>query len=125
MKDISQSRRRAHHFGLRAEWIASFWLMAKGYQILARRFTAKRGEVDLVVLRGSTVAFVEVKARENIDDANAAIDSRKIRRISRAAGYWIARNPWSMNYTLRGDAVLIAPLRLPRHIVSAYILTID
>ena len=108
-----------------AEWVASFWLRAKGYRILGRRFAAKRGEIDLIVLRGSTVAFVEVKARENIDDTHIAIGNQKIRRISWAARYWVTRNPWAMDYTLRGDAVLIAPFRLPRHIVSAYTLKID
>ncbi len=118
-------RRRAYLFGLRAEWVASLWLNAKGYRVLARRFVINGGEIDLVVQRGSTIAFVEVKARENLDDAACAIDAVKIRRISRAARVWLTRNPWTAGLTHRGDAVFIAPRRLPRHTVCAYTLSLD
>jgi putative endonuclease len=125
MKDVTQSRRRAHLFGLRAEWIACLWLMAKGYRTLARRYSVKGGEIDLIVMRGSTIAFVEVKARANLFDAEIAIDALKIARIARAARHWTARNPWAMQYDLSGDAIYLAPGRLPRHIASAYTLPID
>jgi putative endonuclease len=118
-------RRRAHVFGLRAEWIAAAWLLAKGYRVLARRFLVKGGEIDLVVQRGDAIAFVEVKAREEIDDALDAIREVKRRRISRAARAWLARNPWAASATLRGDAVFVAPGRLPRHAVEAYRLDLD
>jgi putative endonuclease len=118
-------RRRAHVFGLRAEWIAAAWLLAKGYRVLARRFLVKGGEIDLVVQRGDAIAFVEVKAREEIDDALDAIREVKRRRISRAARAWLARNPWAAGATLRGDAVFVAPGRLPRHAVEAYRLDLD
>jgi putative endonuclease len=118
-------RRRAHRFGLQAEWVASLWLNAKGYRVLARRYIVKGGEIDLIVRRGSTIAFVEVKAREDIDAAACAIDRVKIRRISRAARVWLTRNAWAAGLTFRGDAVFIAPRRLPRHTVCAYTLSLD
>jgi putative endonuclease len=99
--------------------------MAKGYRLLARRFVVSGGEIDLVMLRGDTIAFVEVKARCDIDDAAHAIREVKCRRLSRAARVWMTRNPWSVGWTLRGDAVFIAPWRLPRHAAAAYRLTLD
>ncbi len=119
------TRRRAHAFGLRAEWIAAAWLLAKGYRVLERRFLVKGGEIDLVVRRGDAIVFVEVKAREDIDDALDAIREVKRRRISRAARAWLSRNPWAAGATLRGDAVFVAPGRLPRHAVEAYRLDLD
>jgi len=119
------ARRRAHLFGLRAEAIAALLLGLKGYRVLARRFSVSGGEIDLVVLRGQTIAFVEVKARDDLDDAASAILETKRRRISRAARVWLARNPWAAGATLRGDAVFIAPGRLPRHLVAAYRLDLD
>ncbi len=106
------ARRRAHLFGLRAEAIAALLMRLKGYRVLARRFVVSGGEIDLVVLRGQTIAFVEVKARDNLDDAASAIVEAKRRRISRAARVWLARNPWAAGATLRGDAVFIAPSSL-------------
>jgi putative endonuclease len=121
-----KARRLARrHFGLRAEWIAAALLIAKGYRILARRFIVAGGEIDLVARRGGAIAFVEVKARRELDRALLAIDPIKRRRIAAAARIWLTRNPWAMQATLRGDAVLIAPMSLPRHVVAAFDLELE
>ena len=119
------ARRRAHLFGLHAESIAALLLRLKGYQVIARRFAAGGGEIDLVARRGATIAFVEVKARDDLDAAAEAITAAKRRRVSRAARVWLARNPWAAALNLRGDAVFIAPGRLPRHLAAAYSLRLD
>ena len=119
------ARRRAHLFGLRAETIATLFLRVKGYRVLARRFVVSGGEIDIVAQRGQTIAFVEVKARNRLDDAASAILETKRRRISRAARVWLTRNPWAVGATLRGDAVFVAPGRLPRHLGAAYRLDLD
>ena len=124
MRD-SRARRRAHVFGLRAEWIAAVWLIAKGYRVLARRFVVRGGEIDLVVQRGQTIAFVEVKARGDLDEAAGSIHELKRRRLSWAVRIWVTRNPWAVGSILRGDAVFIAPGRLPRNTVEAYTLNLD
>ena len=121
----SSARLRAHVYGLRAEWIAAAWLMVKGYRVLARRFVVKGGEIDLVVQRGRTIAFVEVKARGDLEQAAIALREVKRRRLSWAARIWLTRNPWAVGATLRGDAVFIAPGRLPRHAPEAYTLDLD
>jgi len=121
----AKARRRAHRFGLRAESIAALLLRLKGYQVLELRFAAAGGEIDLVARRGATIAFVEVKARDDLDAAAAAISETKRRRVSRAARVWLARNPWAAGLNLRGDAVFVAPWRLPRHIAAAYRLDLD
>jgi putative endonuclease len=120
----SAAKLRANLFGLRAEWIATAWLLARGYRILARNFVVKGGEIDIVVQGGETIAFVEVKARREYEQAVTSIQETKRRRISRAARAWLSRNPWAHASILRGDAVFISPWRLPHHAVAAYILTI-
>ncbi len=95
-------------------------LMLKGYRPLARRFAASGGEIDLVVRRGRTVAFVEVKARASLDAAATAIDARKRARMSRAVRAWLARHPLPADATLRADAVFVAPRRWPRHLPNAF-----
>ena len=117
---MSRDRRAAHRFGLSAETRAALWLRLKGYRIHARRFAAMGGEIDLIVSRGSVVAFVEVKARESLDEAMSSITYVKRRRISRATANWLARNPWAGARTLRGDAVFIARGKLPRHREAAF-----
>ncbi len=108
--------------GLRAETLAALWLRLKSYEILDRNFCAAGGEIDIVARRGETVAFVEVKARPRLEQAQQAIGARKTARISRAARYWLARNPWAADLALRGDAVFVAPWRPPLHVEDAFTL---
>ena len=123
--DPSAKRRTAHRYGLKAETVAAVLLTLKGYSILAKRYSAHGGEIDLIARRGRVVAFVEVKARADLDAALDAIGPAKRRRIGRAARAWLARNPWAAGFTLRGDAVFVAPRRLPRHAPAAYRLEVD
>ena len=120
-----EAKRRAHRWGLRAEWLAAALLAMKGYRILARKFVVAGGEIDLIARRGDVVAFVEVKARPSFDEALMAIGPVKKRRIARAARIWLTRNPAAMQASLRGDAVLIAPRRWPRHVEAAFELELE
>ncbi|MCP1556904.1 UNVERIFIED_ORG: putative endonuclease [Methylobacterium sp. SuP10 SLI 274] len=118
--DPGARRRATHGRGLSAEGLALLVLMLKGYRPLARRFAAAGGEIDLIVRRGRTIAFVEVKARATLDAAATAIDARKRARLSRAARAWLARHPLAADATLRADAVFVAPRRWPRHLPNAF-----
>ncbi|RME64422.1 MAG: hypothetical protein D6782_08320 [Alphaproteobacteria bacterium] len=74
------------------------------------------GEIDLVCTRKGVLVFVEVKARPHLDDAAAAITPRQLARIRRAAAHFRARHPRLGMLDCRIDALLVAPLRLPRHL---------
>jgi putative endonuclease len=114
------SRRAAFRLGHRAETIAAWLLRCKGYKILARRYKTPAGEIDLVARRGRFVAFVEVKARPTLDAAIESIRHTQRSRIVRAGEMFLSRNPQYVNHFLRFDAILIAPGRLPRHLISAF-----
>jgi putative endonuclease len=124
VKSAAARRRAAFVRGHVAEAAALALLLAKGYRPLARRFAAAGGEVDLIVRRGDTIAFVEVKARGLMADALAAITATKRRRFSRAARAWLARHPGSAGKTWRADAVFVAPWSMPRHLEAAFELEI-
>ncbi len=53
--------RRNHRAGLAAEDIAARWYEARGAVVLARRWRAAEGEIDLIVRDGDCLVFVEVK----------------------------------------------------------------
>jgi len=124
VKSAAARRRAAFVRGHVAEAAALALLLAKGYRPLARRFAAAGGEVDLIVRRGDTIAFVEVKARGLMADALAAITATKRRRFSRAARAWLARHPGSAGKTWRADAVFVAPWSMPRYLEAAFELEI-
>jgi len=116
----SRRARRSGLTGRRSEWLAILWLSAKGYRLLARRFGGKGGEIDLIVKRRRTVAFVEVKARGTIEDALTAITPEKRRLVELRIRQWLAQNPWAMDHHLRADALFLAPRRWPRHVPAAF-----
>ncbi len=116
----SRRARRSGLTGRRGELLAVLWLAAKGYWPLSRRFGGKGGEIDLIVKRGRTIAFVEVKARGVLDDALVAITPRKRRLVELRIRHWLSRNPWALDHDLRADAVFLAPWRRPRHVPGAF-----
>jgi len=113
-------RQVAFALGLSAESRAAAMLIAKGYRIVARRFRSPVGEIDIVARRRRTLIFVEVKARERLDDAAEAVIKRQQRRIIAAAEAWLATHPDDVNCDIRFDVMLVAPKSLPRHIVAAF-----
>jgi len=110
--------------GLWAERLAAVWLQLKGWRVLARRHAGKRGsgigEVDLIVRRGSVLAFVEIKFRPSLTQAAFAISTNQKKRIVRGAKAFISANPQMSNLTIRFDAVLVFPRSFPRHLPNAW-----
>jgi putative endonuclease len=125
MRNAADHRRATFSRGHIAETAALGALLVKGYRPLARRFAAAGGEVDLIVARGDTIAFVEVKARALMEDAFAAITATKRRRFSRAVRVWLSRHPGAAQKTWRADAVFVAPWRWPVHVEAAFEIEMD
>lgn len=113
------SRARAERHGRSSETLAAWYLRLKGWRILARRVKTPRGEVDIVARRGRTVAFVEVKWRRSAAELGLAIDEYRLRRVA-AASEAIAHRFARAGDDRRIDVLLLAPGRLPRHIVNAW-----
>jgi putative endonuclease len=110
----------AFRTGISAEARAAAYLMAKGYRILANRFRTPYGEIDIVARRRNLLAFIEVKARATLDDAAYAVTPRQQARIINAAQAWLMAHPEHVEFEQRFNALLIAPRRLPRHLLAAF-----
>ncbi len=119
-KLASPARVAAFRTGVSAESRAAALLMAKGYRILAKRFRTRYGEIDLVARKRNLLVFIEVKARASLDEAAYAVTPRQQARIIDAAQAWLMTHPEHAEFDLRFDVVLIAPRRLPRHLLAAF-----
>ena len=113
-------RKTGHARGLTAETIAALYLRCKGYRILERRFRTPLGEIDIIARRGGAVAFIEVKLRKTHDAAAEAIHAHNQARVRQAAALYLARHPEYAGLETRFDALMLAPGRLPQHIVNAF-----
>ena len=85
------SRQRTGRSG---EWIALGLLWLKGHRLRHRNWRGGGGELDLVMARGRTVVFVEVKTRSSDDfgGAAAAVHAAKRQRLVRAASAYLSRH---------------------------------
>ena len=102
-----------HIIGELGEKLVALWLESKNYQILARRWRCRWGEIDLIALEQSsnTLVFIEVKTRSrNNWDAEGilAIDLRKQQKIEKTAQMFLAQNPQLVDFPCRFDVALVS-----------------
>lgn len=113
---LKSERQARHRRGHASERLAAVSLMLKGYRILARRYKATTGEIDLIACRGRDLVFVEVKQRASHLACEAAISTTQRQRLRRAANTWLARNPRFHRHAMHFDAIFVTPYRWPRHV---------
>ncbi len=99
---------KRYETGLSGEELAEAYLCQKGMTILARRYRAEDGEIDLILQDGECVVFAEVKYRPQ-SRAGAglnAITPAKQRRMTHAAMFYLVENDWTER-PVRFDAIEI------------------
>jgi putative endonuclease len=107
----------ARSVGVRGEALAARWYEHKGYEVLARNWRCRDGEIDLVARSGSCVVFCEVKTRstDGFGTGSESVTLAKQRRIRRLAASWLSElappsdRPW---FDVRFDVVSITGGRL-------------
>jgi putative endonuclease len=121
MTPVRSARGTAARFaGRRAEVLAAVWLMAKGYRILGFRLKTRQAEIDLLALRGRTLAVVEVKRRASLLAALETVTLDQRTRLRRAGAALAASRPALAGAAVRLDLIALAPGKLPRHIPDAW-----
>lgn len=110
--DVTRKRRIAERAGRLAEWRVMLAYLLRGYEIVAHRYKAPVGEIDLIMRRRDTVVFVEVKARPTLEDALAAVRPAARRRIARAADAFMARRPRFAGAGMRYDIAAVIGWRV-------------
>ena len=108
--------------GRAGEAAAALVLEAEGYRLLARNFRGPSGELDIVALRGDTIAFVEVKSWSalGLEDLADSIGARKRRRIVETSKIFLARNRQYSSMRARYDVLLMRDGIVARRIESAF-----
>jgi putative endonuclease len=110
--------------GVTGEQVAERWLRRRGWRVIQRRFRSGHRDIDLIAELGSTVAFIEVKARSGREfgDPVEAVNWKKRRELLRSAHCWIDRHGRSgevyrfdvIGVLMDGDVVRI------RHVENAF-----
>ncbi|MEM6603408.1 MAG: YraN family protein [Pseudomonadota bacterium] len=83
-EDMGISRPKKYYNDLKgrlAEIYVLCFLTLKGYRLVKRRFKNKYGEIDLLMRKGQNLIAVEVKFRQNMENALLSIMPHQRHRI--------------------------------------------
>lgn len=95
----------AQRDGAKAERMVMWYLVFRGYRLLEHNYTIGHKEIDLIMRKRGTIAFVEVKARRKIDGRfppHLSVDAVKRKNIVSAAKVYVLREKLS-GFILRFD----------------------
>jgi putative endonuclease len=93
--------------GLQSELTAQRFLESKGFVALARNYRCKLGEIDLIMLDGAVLVFIEVRYRKSRGYGSAidTIDARKQTRIRNTARHFLHTHQRFHDHCCRFDVL--------------------
>lgn len=84
-------------------------LKNKGLKVIERNFNSRYGEIDLIMLDGDTLAFIEVRFRANTAHGSGAetVDYRKQQKIIKTAQFFLQQSKKYQQLNCRFDVVSV------------------
>ncbi|SDN42485.1 YraN family protein [Acetanaerobacterium elongatum] len=81
--------------GNKGEGYAAEYLKNNGYNTLARNYSSRYGEVDIIASKDEFIVFVEVKTRNSrcAYSPREAVDIAKMRKITKTALCYLQEHP--------------------------------
>lgn len=95
--------------GIQAEKQVELTLRARGMHSLAHRWKTRWGEIDLIMGDGTTLVFVEVKARPTPAAGLYALTPKQYTRIVQAGQWFMAQHPHHTWADQRIDLAVCTP----------------
>lgn len=97
--------------GVDGEDAVFFYLLRKGYTVVARRWSSGEvpGDVDLIAWEGPVLCFIEVKTRtaHDMTPAEVAVDEHKRNVLRRLARRYVRQLPQETAPSVRFDVVSV------------------
>lgn len=114
----------AYRAGIAGEVLAAAYMRLKGYDVLASNYRYAHREIDLILQKGNTLVFVEVKTRapDSLVTAPYTVDRRKQMFLYSAAAKYVREKRWLKD--IRFDIVWVErsgnECRVVAHIPDAF-----
>lgn len=103
---MKSKKQKSYKFGLYAEVFVMAFLTLKFYRILAWRYKTKFGEIDIIAKRGNEIAFIEVKARNNLENLELVTSNQKS-RITDAAKIFLNKNSHYNQHNILFNLIIV------------------
>jgi len=94
------------------EKVAKTYFRSKGFSFVAANVARKTGEIDLIMRKGKTLHFIEVKSRlcdefpastsSGSFDPSANLHRAKIARVARTSEWYVAEKEWEGEWQVDG-----------------------
>ncbi len=100
--------------GTQAENSAAAFLEQQGFEIVARNFLRRVGELDLVARQGDLLVVAEVRTRadDRFGGAAASVTPAKQRRIAMTAALFLDHHPELRRCRVRFDVIVVRQGRI-------------
>jgi putative endonuclease len=97
------------HEGYKAEHLATNFLKKNGLSLKTTNYRSKLGEIDLIMVDGAYIVFIEVKMRKSSDfgGALASITASKQQKIKKTAALYLLHNNLYDKHPVRFDVITI------------------
>jgi putative endonuclease len=107
-----------HALGRATENFVENLYLGEAYEVIARNYRTRRGEIDLILKREDLIVFVEVKGRSRAQECFPILLNRQRRSLERAARVFLQceserLDPWN---ELRFDLLYCAHGRVVERI---------
>ena len=83
---------KAYLFGKSSEDLACEFLLKNGCEILARNFSSKFGEIDVIAKKDGILHFVEIKATQGDYEAEYRLTPTKFNKILKTIDFYLLQN---------------------------------
>ncbi len=109
MKGNKADRPTSRELGLRIEDKACQYLEGTGYRIVYRNFISPYGEIDIIAMDGTTLAFVEVRYRRpgSLVTPAESLEIRKIKRLKLAIRDFLSASRRILGHSFRHDGMRV------------------
>lgn len=105
-----------YFYGIYAEKLAMILLIFKGYKIIAWRYKTPFGEIDIIAKKNNFLIFFEVKStKKKYLNIELALRKKQIKRIFRAADFFIKNNQISQKIVRRIDFIEVRAYIFIKH----------
>ncbi len=105
------SRNTINNKGVFLENAALRWLKARGLKVVAKNYLSRAGEIDLIMLDGDTLCFIDVEYRrsQDFDSTDYGIPASMQQKIIKTASSFVNHQNKYLKYSMRFDALLVEP----------------
>ncbi len=102
-------KQKTNNKGAQAENLALSFLQDQGLKLIERNYACRSGELDLIMLDGESLIFIEVRLRTNNNFGGAAgsITRTKRQRLEKTALHFLQSHPVFSHRLCRFDLICL------------------